>query len=282
MLVNLKDILSDASQKGYAVGAFNCASLESARSAIIASEELNLPFVMQFAPVHSQYIPFDIATQIMLHLAKTAKTPVCVHLDHGPSVDYCLKAMAAGFTSVMLDRSSLPYEQNIEETKLVTSVAHQLGVTVEAELGSMPHNFNDELGEYTPEDFYTKPGQAAEFLERTGVDALAISFGTVHGVYKTKPQLSIEVIDEVRKATGGLPLVMHGGSGLSTDDYRNAINAGIRKINYYTYEALAGGKGVYDLVNEKPQGLQFHDVAVRATEAMAEDVKRVMKLFAMN
>ncbi len=177
----------------------------------------------------------------------------------------------------MLDRSCVPYEQNIEETKLVTSVAHQMGVTVEAELGSM----NDELGgEGSPEDFYTKPEQAAEFVERTNVDALAISFGTVHGVYKAKPKLSIDIIKKVREATNGMPLVMHGGSGLSEDDYRNAIDAGIRKINYYTYEALAGGKGVYDLVSEKPTGLQFHDVAVRATEAMAEDVKRVMKLFA--
>lgn len=281
MLVNLKDILSEASQKGFAVGAFNCASLESARSAVIASEELGIPFVMQYAPVHAPYIPFDIAATVMLHLAKTAKTPICVHLDHGPSVDYCLKAMAAGFTSVMLDRSGAPYEQNLAESKLVAQVAHQMGVTVEAELGSMPHNFNDEIGEYRPEDFYTNPNEAARFVEETQVDALAISFGTVHGVYKTKPKLSIEVIDKVRDATGGLPLVMHGGSGLSADDYRNAIRAGIRKINYYTYEALAGGKGVYELVQEKPQGLQFHDVVVRATEAMAEDVKRVMKLFAL-
>lgn len=280
MLVNLREALAEASAKGYAVGAFNCASLESARSAIIASEELGIPFVMQFAPVHAQYIPFEIAAPIMLALAKSAKTPVCVHLDHGPSVDYCLCAMAAGFTSVMLDRSGVPFRQNLAETKLVTSVAHQMGVTVEAELGSMPHNFNGEIGDYKPEDFYTNPAEAAEFVDETQVDALAISFGTVHGIYKTTPKLSIEVIDKVRESTGNLPLVMHGGSGLSRDDYRNAIKAGIRKINYYTYEALAGGKGVYDLVKEKPEGLQFHDVCVRATEAMAADVKRVMKIFA--
>lgn len=280
MLVNLNEVLKDAKKNGYAVGAFNCASLESARAAIIASEELNLPFVLQFAPVHSVYIPFEVAAPLMITLAKNAKTPVCVHLDHGPSVDYCLKAMAAGFTSVMLDRSSLPFAENLAETKMVTSVAHELGVTVEAELGSMPHNFNDEIGEYRPEDFYTNPDEAASFVGESEVDALAISFGTVHGVYKTTPKLSMEVIEKVRKSTGDLPLVMHGGSGLSKDDYHNAIKAGIRKINYYTYEALAGGQGIYDLVKEKPKGLQFHDVAVRATEAMTADVMKVMKTFA--
>lgn len=279
MLVNLKEILQGAAQGGYALGAFNCASLESARAAIIASEELDMPFVLQFAPVHGQYIPFEVAAPIMLSLAKNAKTPVCVHLDHGADIEWCLKAIAAGFTSVMLDRSSLPYEKNMEETALLCSIAHNLGVTVEAELGSMPHNFNGELGEYRPEDFYTNPGEAGRFVEKTGVDALAISFGTVHGIYKTKPKLSIDVIGKVGSATNSLPLVMHGGSGLTEDDYRSAIKAGIRKINYYTYEALAGGESIYNLVKEKPEGLQFHDVSRRATEAMAEHLKGVIKVF---
>ena len=148
-----------------------------------------------------------------------------------------------------------------------------------AELGSMPHNLRGELHEYTPEDFYTKPDEAKRFVEETGVDALAISFGTVHGVYKTTPKLSFTVIDEVRRSTGDLPLVMHGGSGLSEDDYHQAIARGIRKINYYTYGAIAAGKAVYEIVKEKPEGLQFHDVAVRATAAVCADVKRVMRIF---
>ena len=143
----------------------------------------------------------------------------------------------------------------------------------------MPHNFRGELKEYTPEDFYTKPDEAAKFVETTGVDALAISFGTVHGVYKTTPKLSFKVIDEVRESTGELPLVMHGGSGLSAEDYHQAIAKGIRKINYYTYGALAGGKGVYDIVKRTPEGLQFHDVSTYVTGVIADDVKRVMKLF---
>ena len=279
MLVNMKDMLADAVRRGCAVGGFNCASLESAMGAVMASEELGVPFVLQHAPAHEEYIPFDVAGPIMLQLARRAKTPVAVHLDHGGSVELCLKALAMGFTSVMFDGSALEYGENMRLTRLVCETAHSLGATVEAELGSMPHNLKGELGEYSPEDFYTDPGEAAEFAERTGVDALAISFGTVHGIYKTVPKLSFGVIDAVRKSTGDLPLVMHGGSGLPDADYREAIGRGIRKINYYTYSALAGGRGVYESVKEKPQGLLFHEVSQRITRVIADDVKRAMKLF---
>jgi fructose-bisphosphate aldolase class II len=278
MIVNMKEMLADAAKAGTAVGGFNCASLESAMAAVRASEELNMPFVLQYAPVHGQYIPLSVAAPIMLHLARTAKTPIAVHLDHGSTIDECLTALAMGFTSVMFDGSALPYEENIAQTARVVTTAHALGATVEAELGSMPHNFKGELGAYTPEDFYTKPEEAAAFVEKTGVDALAISFGTVHGIYKTTPKLSLDVISRVREATGGLPLVMHGGSGLTKADYEGAIDCGIRKVNYYTYGALAGGRAVYELVREIPEGLQYHDVAVRATAAMAADVANVMRV----
>ncbi len=275
----MREILADAVRGNYAVGGFNCASLESAMGAIRASEELGIPFILQHAPAHEKYIPLAVAGPIMIQLARAAKTPVAVHLDHGDSIEICLRALAMGFTSVMFDGSALPYEENMKATAFVAKTAHTLGATTEAELGSMPHNFNGELKEYTPEDFYTKPDEAARFVQTTGVDALAISFGTVHGVYKTTPKLSFGVIDEVRKSTGDLPLVMHGGSGLSADDYRQAIGKGIRKINYYTYGALAGGKGVYGIVKRIPEGLQFHDVATCVTGAIADDVKRVMRLF---
>ena len=278
MLVNMKEMLADAARGGYAVGGFNCASLESALAAVRASEEMDMPFILQHAPVHEPYVPLSVAGPLMLQLARSAKTPIAVHLDHGSSVEHCMRALAMGFTSVMFDGSALPYAENIEATARVAKTAHELGATVEAELGSMPHNFKGELGEYTPEDFYTKPEEAAEFAEKTGVDALAISFGTVHGIYKTTPKLSLDVVGRVREATGGLPLVMHGGSGLTDDDYRNAIDRGIRKVNYYTYGALAGGRAVYDIVKRIPDGLQFHDVAVAATDAIAADIKRVMRV----
>ena len=276
MLVNMKEMLADAAKNGYAVGGFNCASLESAIAAVRASEELGMPFILQHAPVHEPYLPLSVAGPIMLQMARAAKTPVAVHLDHGASVAHCMKALAMGFTSVMFDGSALSFDDNAAATAQIAKTAHELGATVEAELGSMPHNFNGELGDYTPEDFYTRPEDAASFVEKTGVDALAISFGTVHGIYKTTPKLSYDVVSRVNDATGGLPLVMHGGSGLTDGDYREVIARGIRKVNYYTYGALAGGRAVYDIVKAKPDGLQFHDIAVAATNAIADDIKRVM------
>lgn len=275
-------MLEYASEKNIAIGAFNCATLESARAAIEAAEELNLPFVLQHAGAHEEFMPYEIAGPIMVELAKQAKVPVCVHLDHGSDINIVAKCIQLGFTSVMYDASSKPFEQNMAETKAVCDMCHSLGITVEAELGNMPHNLKGEMNadEYKPEDFYTDPSMAAEFAKTTGVDALAISFGTVHGIYKTTPKLSIEIIEKVRKATNNLPLVMHGGSGLTNEDYQNAIKAGIRKINYYTYEALAGGKAVYELVKKQPEGLLFHDVADFAKNAMKQDLIRVMKLFA--
>ena len=278
MLVNMKEMLADAARGGYAVGGFNCASLESAMAAVRASEELGMPFILQHTPAHEQYLPLAVAGPIMLQLARAAKTPVAVHLDHGASVEHCMKALAMGFTSVMFDGSALSFDENAAATARIAKTAHELGATVEAEL---PHNFNGELGDYTPEDFYTKPEDASSFVERTGVDALAISFGTVHGIYKTTPKLSYDVVTRVHDATGGLPLVMHGGSGLTDGDYREVIARGIRKVNYYTYGALAGGRAVYDIVRQKPDGLQFHDVAVAATNAIAGDIKRVMKVLRM-
>ena len=278
MLVNMKEMLADAARGGYAVGGFNCASLESAMAAVRASEELGMPFILQHTPAHEQYLPLAVAGPIMLQLARAAKTPVAVHLDHGASVAHCLHALAMGFPSVMFDGSGLSFDENAAATAQIAKTAHELGATVEAELGAMPCNFRGELGDYTPEDFYTRPEEAAAFAERTGVDALAISFGTVHGIYKTTPKLSYDVVSRVRDATDGLPLVMHGGSGLTDEDYREVIARGIRKVNYYTYGALAGGRAVYDIVRQKPDGLQFHDVAVAATDAIADDIKRVMKV----
>ena len=278
MLVTMKELLTEAAKNGTCVGGFNCASLESAEAAVRASEEIGMPFILQHAAVHERYLPLDVAVPMMLHFARKAKTPVAVHLDHGSSLEHCLKALALGCTSVMIDGSALSFEENVAVTAQVVKAAHGVGATVEAELGSMPCNFNGELGDYAPEDFYTKPEDAAGFLERTGVDALAISFGTVHGIYKTTPKLSLDVISRVREATGGLPLVMHGGSGLTDDDYRQAIARGIRKVNYYTYGALAGGRAVAALAKEKGDALQFHDVTVAATAAIAADIKRVMRV----
>ena len=185
MLVTMKEVLRIAAERKIAVGGFNCATLESARAAIGAAEELGLPFILQHAQVHDVYMPLRLAAPIMLALAKDASVPVCVHLDHGCDPDYVKKAIELGFTSIMYDASAKPYDVNLRETAEMASFAHAAGVSVEAELGRMPGG--DEA--VTPENCYTDPGEAAIFAAETGVDALAISFGTAHGVYKTTPKL---------------------------------------------------------------------------------------------
>ena len=279
MLVSLTELMRIAEERQIAVGAFNGPTLESARAALEAAESLNMPLILQHAPVHDKYISLELAGKIMLMLAEDASIPVCVHLDHGDSVETVMRAIRLGFTSVMFDASGAPFEENLKKTAEVVRLAHAVGVSVEAELGNMPHNFYGELSDYNPEAFYTVPEDAARFAKETGVDALAISFGTVHGVYKAKPKLNFDIIRRVREATGCLPLVMHGGSGLTDEDYRTAISCGIRKINYYTYQALAGGRGIYRAVAEHPEGLYFHDASVAATNAMREDVTRILRVF---
>ena len=279
MLVTMKELLQEAEKKNKAIGAFNVSSFDFMQGVIMAAEELNSPVIIQYAPGHRDYISLEDAGHAMLYLAKKSKLPICVHLDHGDNVDDCIKAIDLGFSSVMYDGSQLPFEENIKNTKYVTEYAHKHGVSVEAEIGSMPHNNNGELTDYKPEDYYTNPEDAKYFYEQTHVDALAISFGTVHGIYREKPKLSIDVIKKVKEYTKDLPLVMHGGSGLSDEDYHNVINAGIRKINFYTYSARYAGKKAYELMQNNPDGLLYQEIVITAREAVKEETERAIKLF---
>ena len=279
MLTNLKNLMDYAQSHQLAVGGFNGPTLESARAAVEAAEEIGVPLVLQHAPAHDQFISLELAGKIMLALAEQATVPVCVHLDHGDSLEVVMRAIRTGYTSVMYDASGKPFDQNIKETRDIVRLGHAVGVSVEAELGNIPHNFHGEMTSFQPEEFYTNPDDARIFVQETGVDALAISFGTVHGVYKAKPKLDFDIVREIYKKINGLPLVMHGASGLSDDDYRTAIACGIRKVNYYTYEALAGGQGIYQAVKDHPQGLYFHDAAMAATKAMYKDLLHILRIF---
>ena len=201
-----------------------------------AAEEMDVPVIIQHAEVHEEIMPIRIIGPIMIEMAKRAKVPVCVHLDHGETLDYVCKALHLGFTSVMYDGSVLSFEENMANTKMVVSFAKQTGASVEAEIGCMGKretgsgsagNGND------PEKIYTDPDQAKIFVEETGIDALACSFGTTHGVYLSEPKLDFSVVENVRKKAN-IPVVMHGGSGVSPEDFRKAIEKGVRKVNYYT------------------------------------------------
>ena len=282
MLVNLKEILEIAERENIAIGMFNATGFDSLQAVIAAAEELNQPVIIAHAEVHNVYNDISIVGPAMIAAAKNAKVPVCVHLDHGESMEMIYRALRIGFTSVMIDASALPYEENLALTKQVTEMAHAMGVSVEAELGRL---VTGEAGstaevntEMKAEDFYTDPAEAEAFCRETGVDALAIAFGTAHGFYTAQPALDFDVVKNVKAATG-LPLVMHGGSGVSEEGFKKAIAGGIRKINYYSYMSKAGyeaAKAEIEAGNSK----YLHDVEFAAMKAMKEDVKRAIRIFA--
>ncbi len=284
MLVTLKEILAKAADEETAIGAFNCSGLECVRAIVQAAEEEERPVIIQYALLHEAYMPFHVMAPIMLQAARDAKVPVCVHFDHGASVEDCKRAIDAGFSSVMFDGSALPYEENVRRTQEVVSYAHKKGVSVEAELGQLGTaeiGAGESEGTVSAEDFYTDPDSAREFVDSTDVDALAITFGTAHGVYLVEPVLDLDRIRLVREKVS-IPLVMHGGSGLEKEDYQIAIRNGIRKINFYTYMSMEGGNAVADFVkNEDSDFYFFHDMAKIAVEAMRELVKKQIRVFAL-
>jgi len=285
MLVTLKEILQIAEERKIAVGSFNTPNLESLRAVLGAAQELELPVIIQAAQVHEALTPVSIMGPLMVAQAKEACVPVCVHLDHGETLDYVKKVLDMGFTGVMFDGSTMPYEENAANVKRAVELARAAGASVEAELGSMGRR-ESGAGEHSGvEDdtkIYTDPVQAAEFVKETGVDALACSFGTTHGIYLTEPKLDFDVVRNVRKETGGIPVVMHGGSGVGREDFHRAVAAGVRKINYFTYMDKAAGAGLADYIGSVEPGMPvFYTEAIRAAMAsMQDNVKAAMKVFA--
>jgi fructose-bisphosphate aldolase class II len=289
MLVTMKELLLEADKNNYAVGAFNCSTLENIRAVIKAAEKTSSPVIMEYAEAHKSFIPIEEIGPIMVDYAKRAKVPVAVHLDHGQTYETFVKAIKLGFTSVMIDASSLPFEENVAKTKEIVKLAHSVGVTVEAELG---HVFNSTIGAGegstadTADDYedldaiYTNPDDAKKFVDQTGVDCLAIAFGTVHGVYLKEPKLDLPRIKKIKEKVN-IPLVMHGGSGVVEEDYRTAIENGIRKINYYTYANKAAGAKVRDYINglSKEDVPLFDHISSLAIDALAENVEGAMNMF---
>ena len=278
MIASLKEVIAISKKNGRAVGSFNTPNLECLLAVLGAAEKLNVPVIIAHAQCHESVSPIQKIGPVMVELAKRASVPVCVHLDHGEDFDYCKQAIALGFTSVMIDYSTLPYEDNVKGTAEVVAYAHARGVDVEAELGALPaREGGGGETDADPVALYTKPELVPDFLARTGVDALAIAFGTAHGIYKKTPVLNLDIIDEVRKVTE-VPLVMHGGSGISHEVYRDVIRRGINKINYYTYMSYAGYAAAKELTQTNPTGF-FHDMALTAQKAMEENALATLRVF---
>lgn len=269
MLVTLKEILKDAEDKKYGVGLFNMLNLEMARGIIEAAEEERSPLILGVAEVHLPLIPFDYAANIMRHIAEKSTVPVCLHFDHGVNYGKIMDAIRNGFSSVMYDGSSLPYEENIANTKEISKVAHSLGISVEAELGHVGQGSCAE--DFDCDDLYTKPEEIDDFIERADVDALAVAIGTAHGKYIKKPVLDIDRLSKLYEVSSK-PLVLHGGSGLTDKDFRDTIEHGIRKVNICTEMCVAAREAYIASANHE---IMFND----AKEAVKNIVKQRMQLF---
>ena len=276
MLVNLVEILKIAEEKHSAVGAFNTPNLECVTAVLNAAEKLNVPVILSHAQLHEEVAPLAVIGPVMIQAAKAAKVPVCVHLDHCETLPYMQQALDLGFTGVMYAGSTLPYEENLANTKKAVAMAKHYNCGVEAELGALASREGGAAAASGP--VYTDPEEAVAFCRETGIDALAPSFGTAHGIYKSKPVLDLQRVKVIAEKTE-LPLVMHGGSGVSPEDYRTGIANGLRKINYYSYMSKAGTTAVKELL-EKQEVTFFHDLALAAQNAMEADAEKAMRVFA--
>lgn len=275
MLITLKNILKMAESKDMAIAAFNVTSLEGVLAVIEAAEDEDTPVILQFAnAAHSKYISLEDIGRVMVAFADKSKVPVCVHLDHGNNFDEIKRALDLGFTSIMYDGSELSLKQNIANTKYAKILADEYGASIEAELGSMGTEGENEniLGAYTD------PEVARVFVNETGIDALAASFGTVHGIYKSRPNLDFDIISGIRKLSG-IPVVMHGGSGISDSDFKKCIDCGVRKINYYTYAAKYAGDAIRDMIKDKNGNIYSHDILVEIRKNMVKTYKDTIRVF---
>jgi len=272
MLVNLDYVLKRAQEGNYAVGLFNTTDTDMLEAAISAAEELNSPIIIGTAEVLLPYGELDLIAPSVIAAAKRAKVPVVVHYDHGLTFERCMQALKLGFTSIMFDGSAGDAQQNIKDTANIVKIAHSFGATVEGEIG---HVGEASTCDNAVTDSYTTPQEAIDFIEKTGVDALAIAIGTAHGAYKEKPCLDLERLKQIR-AKVDTPLVLHGGSGLSDDDFRNTIKYGIAKVNIFTDLCLAGVDGVKDGLEKDAGYLEMRNLKV---EKIKEAVKTKIRLF---
>lgn len=273
-LVPMKALLESAEKNNIAVGAFSVGNMEMVMGAVAAAEELNTPIILQIAEVRLKNSPLELMGPMMISAAKRSKVDIAVHLDHGLKIETVEKALNLGFTSVMFDGSLLPLEENIQAVKQVRKMADEFGATVEAELGVVGGNEGEGKAH---EILCTNPDDAKLFCDETGVDALAVAIGNAHGNYPVLPQLRFDVLDDINKIVD-TPLVLHGGTGITDEMFRQAVMLGIRKINIATasFDSLARHALEYCKNLEKAN---YFELSRAMAEGVYENVKRHIKVF---
>lgn len=276
MLTNFSGILHQAYNNKYAVGSFNAYNYETFKGIIDAGVETNTPIIVAFGAKYLENMSLETAMAIVKSIAQDISIPVCLHLDHCSDLDTIFKAIKAGFGSVMYDGSALPFEENVKNTKLVCEVAHACNVSVEAELGSIAAGEKSHEGKETDVEAYTDPLAAKKFVEESKVDALAVSIGTVHGLYKGKPNIRIDILKSINEKLS-IPLVLHGGSGTPEEDILNCIANGISKINVNTEISTYTIEQSTQLLEKKQPHLSV--LSLKQIDNVKEIVKKYISFF---
>lgn len=273
-LVTMKQLLKQAAAENRGCGAFSVGNMEMVKGAVMAAEELQTPIILQIAQVRLKHSPLHLMGPMMIQAAKEAKVDIAVHLDHGLTMDTVLQALELGFTSVMFDGSSLPFEENIRQVSEVVKTAAKYGATVEAELGVVG---GSEDGSTDHGIRCTDPAEAETFVKETSIDALAVAIGNAHGNYPVAPRLAFDVLAEIHRRVD-IPLVLHGGSGISDEDFQRAISLGIRKVNIATasFNSLTKAAEAYLSSEGKHDYFGLNEAMVRGTY---ENVKRHIQVF---
>lgn len=274
MLVNMRDLLSDAEKGNYAVGSFSVANMEMVLGVLKAAKELNAPVILQIAEVRLKQSPLEIIGPLMVAAAENADTPVAVHFDHGKTLEKIEQALDVGFTSVMFDGSHLPLDENIEMTKKVIAMADEYDAAVEAEIGCVG---GSEDGSEDIAINCTRPEDAVRFESETGVDALAVAIGNAHGNYKATPKLRFDILEEVERLTD-TPLVLHGGTGISPDDFVRCSKTGIKKINIATATFDMVEKTVHTCYNDGSIN-GYYDLHAAEIEGAYQNARKHILIF---
>ncbi len=271
-LVNTIDILKTAEEKKYAVGAFNAISLDFINGIVEAAEELSSPVILNLAESQFQFADISQIAPVVRSIAENSSVPIVLNLDHGLSVETAIKAIRNGFSAVMFDGSHMPFRENIEQTKLIVKLAHSIGVSVEGELGKIAGGESEGTVSSAQKDFFTNVSEAKIFVEETGVDALAISFGNVHGFYKGEPKLDFDLLVKIKDAVK-IPIVLHGGSGIPDTDFQKAISLGVSKVNFFTEMSKSALEAVKALLNDDSRVTGLHQLIHGIRDAIKETVK---------
>lgn len=280
-LINLEHILAPALRGNYAVGAFNVINTDLLGAVVGAAERMRSPVILNLAEVHLAYVDIEVITPAIIARAQKATVPIVLNLDHGLTFDTVVKAVRCGFTSIMFDGSHLAYEENIAQTREVARLCHAVDVSVEAELGAVGGSEGGDLMGTIDPAMYTDPAQAEDFVKRTGIDALAVAIGNAHGKYRGVPKLDFERLSAIREKAG-IPLVLHGGSGISDDDFRHAIGLGIAKINFFTGMAQAAIDTLKHAVLQSDVELKYNaypDIMQQIQESVGAVVAGQMTVF---